>query len=835
MAAKRLLIVACVIKIAVATSLSTYAADPVISQLKPQGGQRGTDVEVTIIGQRLGDGPYQILLYDSVAGKSAPGIVAPEKAETETVQAEKPADEKSETGDAPVEDSPDSEAPTDPSAIEIGEIETVDGKQVKCTFRLAEHCPVGRHALRLRTASGLSNLLTFHVGNLKEIDEVEPNNAADAPQQVASGVVVNGVVTAGDVDQFAVEVAAGERLSVEIEGLRLGRTMFDPVVEFYDPEGNLIASSDDQPAAHQDAFLSMLFEKAGQVIVLVRESAYRGSGAATYRLHVGKFPRPLAVYPPVAMPGKPVELTWIGDTVDQQQATVDVPPVEDKIYEAFASDETGISPSGLPLYLSETPASLEIEPNDSRDTGNELNAPGVACGIISKPADKDYFHFTMKKGQEWDFRVRARELRSPLDPVLHLFDTNGKYVKGNDDNAGQPDSYLRYKAPADGEYTVDVEDRLLRGREEMTYVLEITKPHAVAEIKIDERRRYNALTINVPQGGRTAAMMTVKRKDFGGELQLDLDGLPTGCEVQADPLSKDYNRLPVLFTAKADAELGASLASVAVKLTEKPRPIETRFRQQTWLVRGRNNVHVWSHFAERAPVAVTKALPFSIRVVEPKAPLVQGGSMELKVVAKRDEGFENSIAVRTLYNPPGMSTNQSRSIKKNELEALIPITANGKARTGEWKLAFLGKASIQGAVEASSQLATLRIVEPYFNMRYPTRTVQQGETAELVVTLEQRHPFEGDAQLELIRLPHGVTAEKVQVKADSEQAVFKLSIAKDARVGRHRGVGCQALLTVEGEPVRYAQGYVDLCVDPASKTGETKTAKRKNRSQGEAS
>ena len=65
-------------------------------------------------------------------------------------------------------------------------------------------------------------------------------------------------------------------------------------------------------------------------------------------------------------------------------------------------------------------------------------------------------------------------------------------------------------------------------------------------------------------------------------------------------------------------------------------------------------MQVWSHYADRAPVAVTKSLPYTIRAVKPKAPLVQGGSIELKIVAERETGFENAIAIRTLYNPPGV-------------------------------------------------------------------------------------------------------------------------------------------------------------------------------------
>ena len=83
----------------------------------------------------------------------------------------------------------------------------------------------------------------------------------------------------------------------------------------------------------------------------------------------------------------------------------------------------------------------------------------------------------------------------------------------------------------------------------MVYALEITQPSAIAEMQLDERRRYEALEINIPQGGRTAAMMTVKRQDFGGPLQVEWEGLPEGCEARAVLLAGNYNRVPVLFTA----------------------------------------------------------------------------------------------------------------------------------------------------------------------------------------------------------------------------------------------------------------------------------------------
>lgn len=744
--------------------VSTLAADPQIREITPQGGQRGTRVDVQIQGDRIGDGAYQLLL-------SEPGIT-------------------------------------------VSDWKAVDGAHVTLTLAIEDDCRVGRHDLRLRTNTGISNLMTFHVGALPEISEVEPNPSPVQPQQIRNNVVINGMIKAGDIDVYRVDLAEGQRLSVEIEGMRLGRTMFDPLLEVHDGDGKLLASCDDQPAAQQDAFLTLRAPSTGPLLVTVREMAFRGNDSSTYRLHVGSFPRPSAVFPPVAQRGTATEFHWIDEHGQQAAFSQAIPDTTQETYELHAADPLGISPSGLPVYLVGAPPILETEPNDNHDQANEVPFPAVVTGVIDKPSDRDYFRFTMKKDEQWDFRLRARELRSPLDGVIHIFDGERKYLQGNDDDRGQPDSYLRFKAPADGEYYAEVEDRQLRGRPTMTYVLEVTAPSPVAELQLEERQRWVAQVVPIPQGGRTAAMVSVGRRDFGGPVQLDWEGLPAGSKAEVPVLDANFNRVPVLFTADKEAPVEASLATPSARLTESETPLLNNFRQQNWLVRGRNNVHVWSHFADRAPVTVTAPLPYSIEAVEPQAPLVQGGSMQLKIVATRDEGFDGSIAIRTIYNPPGVSTNQSLSIAKDQTEVLIPITANSNARVGEWKLAFLGRGSIYGRVECSTQLVPLTIAEPYFDVKIPTHTALQGSESQLKLALEHRTEFTGDAELQLLRLPPGVTAEKVQVQAGATEAVFNLKIAPDARVGRHRGVACEVLLHVQGEPVLYTQGYAELRIDP---------------------
>ena len=62
---------------------------------------------------------------------------------------------------------------------------------------------------------------TFWVGPYETVLEVEPNSDFSSPQVIAINRTVEGRVDNEDVDYYAVEAKKGQRLSVEVEGIRL--------------------------------------------------------------------------------------------------------------------------------------------------------------------------------------------------------------------------------------------------------------------------------------------------------------------------------------------------------------------------------------------------------------------------------------------------------------------------------------------------------------------------------------------------------------------------------------------------------------------------------------
>ncbi len=740
------------------------AAQPALRAIAPPGFQRGTEVELTLTGDRLADA-QGLMLYE-------PGV-------------------------------------------ELKSLEVVDDKRVKVKLTATPECRLGQHALRLRTASGISDVALFYIGAMPEIEEKEPNSNFQEPQAVPMNSTVNGVVQNEDVDYYVVEAKKGERITAEIAGLRLGRTFFDPYVAIMNEQRFELAKSDDEPLVYQDSICSIIAPEDGKYIIQVRESSYGGNGNCVYRLSIGNFPRPRAVFPTGGKPGEELEVTWLGDVAGTQTAKV-ILPEEEGEFLYFPEDEYGIAPSPIRMLVSSYPAVVEAEPNDQQKEATAMQAPGVASGVIETPGDHDYFKFPAKKGKDYEIRVYAREtVRSHLDPVINVYrGSNGQHIQGNDDSNGNIDSYLRIKAPEDEDLLVRVRDHLDSGSPLNVYHLEVREVQPALTLEIPEVQQYVARTVSIPQDNYMAVLLSARRENFGGELQLSFEDLPQGVEVTAIPMPDGQNVVPVLLKAKGDAPLEGSLVDVIGRPSNSDLKVEGNVRQRSMLVRGQNNRDMWGHDAKRMAVAVTEKVPFRLEVVQPKVPIVRDGSMQLKVRAIREEGFDAEIGVRLLYDPPGIGASRAIKINKGENEVLIPMTANGGAALGTWKICALGSAPHKaGSVEVSSSFVDLEVADRMFDMAFNKAAVEQGQATKVVVGLSPKRDFPGEATVQLLGLPAGVTAEPVKVTKDDTEAVFDVTVAQDAKDGKHASIVARATVVEHDEPIVQTNGNIELRID----------------------
>jgi hypothetical protein len=479
----------------------------------------------------------------------------------------------------------------------------------------------------------------------------------------------------------------------------------------------------------------------------------------------------------------------------------------------FASDATGISPSPVAFRLGDLSNAIEAEPNNSVAEATPGEAPGAFNGVISEAGDIDYFKFTAKAGQTFDVRAHAKAIRSPLDPVLTVYNATGGGLLANDDS-GSPDSYVRFGVPADGEYLVSVTDHLGKGGPDFAYRVELTPVQPALTMGLPERQQYLDVTVPVPSGNRLAALVSASRADFGGDLTIDIKDLPPGMTFETLPMAANMTIVPVLFTAPAGTPLAGSMADVIGRPVDSSIAVEGHLLQETGLVRGQNNIRVWGHQCQRMAIAVTEEAPFSIEIVEPKVPLVRDGSMNLKVVATRKEGFTAPIAVSLLYDPPGVGSARSVAIPEGQNEALIPLNANGGAEIKNWKIVVQGEATVgNGPVLVSSQMANLEIADRYFTFAFNAAAAEQGQATEVVINVTKNKDFEGMAAVELLGLPNEVTTTPIEFNKDMTELVFKVNTTVNSPEGRHQTLLCRAVVTANGEPITHSLGSGELRID----------------------
>ncbi|AGA29814.1 PPC domain-containing protein [Singulisphaera acidiphila] len=753
------------------------ASSPSMTAIRPMGGRRGTELEITLSGARLKDA-RELLFYH-------PGIKATKI-----------------------------EAPSD--------------TQVKATLVIAPDCPLGLHELRLRTDTGISEARSFSVGVLPEVAEVEPNNDFTKPQVIAMNSTVNGVAENEDVDFFVVEAKKGERITAEVEGIRLGIALFDPYVAIMDAKRFELASSDDTALVWQDAEASIIAPEDGKYIIQVRESAYAGNGNCLYRVHVGNYPRPTATLPSGGKLGEAIDVTWIGDVAGDRTTKVTLPAAPQHEYGIVAADDKGSAPYANTFRLSPFGNVLEVEPNDDNGTATPFSPPLALNGVIGKPGDIDRFVFKATKGQAFDIRVFARSLRSPLDSVLYIGARSGGVIAGNDDSAG-PDSYIRFGAPDDGEYVIWVHDQLLNGGPNYAYRIEVSPVEAKLNLSVPSEslvRGTGTIAVAVPKGNRQAILVNASRADFGGDLAISASNLPAGVTFEADTMAASLATYPVLFTANPDAAPASALALLSGKPVDPKVIVPSQFSQIIELVLGQNNIPFWTRTVDSLAVAVTEEAPFSIEVVEPKVPLVHGGSMNLKVVAKRKPGFTAPIAISLPWNPPGVSSAGGIAIAENQNEAAIPLNAAVGSELKTWKIVVNGSSNgPTGPVLVSSQLAALTIATPFVGLTYQSAAVDQGKDVTLAIKVAKLVDFDGEATVALIGLPNKVTTEPKTINKTTTDLVFPIKTDITSPAGKHASLFCQVVITKDGEPIVHNIGTGELRIDVPIPPKPTEAAK----------
>lgn len=734
-------------------SAGAFAAYPTFTSTKPNGGQRGTEVKLTITGSQLAD--FESLIFFS------PGFT-----------------QKS--------------------------VEKAENGKVDLTIAIAPDVPPGNHLMRVRTKTGISHARQFFVGIFPNVDEKEPNSDFEAPQAIQMNQTIEGVVQNEDVDYYRVSMKKGQRLSVEVDGLRLGYTVFDPFLAIIDKDRFEKVISDDTILHRQDGYCSYVAEEDGDYTVMIRESSYRGGGNSYYRLHVGSFRRPDVVYPAGGKIGSKTKVRFIErDSSFEEEAQL--PNEADPNYMIFSKSQEP-APSGNPFRLVDYDNALEAEPNDeqAKATAAAVGDPIALNGIIEKPGDVDFFKVPLKKGMTLEVQAFAQSIGSPLDSVVNIYNEKGGSLTGNDDGGGRRrlDSKFKIGIPADGNYFVRITDHLERGGPNFVYRMELTAAQpevyfASPQYTVNDNA-YRQF-IPVPKGGRYATLVNISRNNVGGDFKFDAQNLPAGVKLLTEMAPKDLGSVPLLFEAGATAALGHQVVPVFLKPVDPNTKTVGKLRQEFDIVRNGNVVY-YTEIEDRLPVAVVEEAPYSLEIVKPAVPLVNNGILELKVVAKRKEGFKAPIRVFMIWKPNGVSSLGEQTIAEGQTECIFQLDANAGAPAGTWNFTVMGEADGgSGRIYNASPFQQVITAPAYLTApAIPLVAVEQGKEAVMIAKLEHLLPFEGEAKADVLGVPDTIPIEGATINKDTKEVSFKVKTDAKSPIGKQANLFVRVDVPIKG-------------------------------------
>jgi hypothetical protein len=574
----RRLIFLCTISACAGLASAQAQRDPHIGYLFPAGGQRGTELEVTVGGQFL-DGARDVHV-------SGPGIQATVVAHTKPLtqqQINELAEKMREiqrrvqaarrSGRLP-RGTTDLQAAVR-AAAEVGVSEQqirdflelrkrlADPKRqlnpqlaetVTLHVRLADDAPPGLREIRLITAGGLSNPLKFAIGTSPEYQEQEPNDTAADPAVPAElPVVLNGQIMPGDVDRFRFQARQGQQLVVDVDARRLMPYLADAVpgwfqatLTLYDDAGVEVAYADDH-RFDPDPVIAWEIPEDGAYVVEIKDAVYRGREDFVYRIVLGELPFVTGVFPLGGRVGQQIDVDLQGWNLPQDSLTIDGTRQQPGVQLLSAPAKFNL-PGGVPFRFDDVPECLEQEPNDRYPEAQQIVLPAIVNGRIGRAGDRDTFCFRAVAGQQVVAEVYARRLGSPLDSLLVLTDQDGRQLAADDDTQDaacgltthHADSRLQVTLPADGVYCVQLADAQQAAGEAYAYRLRISAPRP------DYQLRVVPSGINAVAGGSTEITVHALRRDgFAGDIQLSLQDAPEGVRLSGGwiPAGQDAGRM----------------------------------------------------------------------------------------------------------------------------------------------------------------------------------------------------------------------------------------------------------------------------------------------------
>lgn len=636
--------------------------------------------------------------------------------------------------------------------------------------------PCGIHAMRIVTDKGVSPLRFLIVDDLPGIASVGSNTTLATAQVISVPTAVDGAVPNLGWQFFKFPVQAGQRLSIEVLARRIGSGL-DPMVRLLDARGRELAFNDDTPGLNGDASLVYTFKDAGEYVLEMRDIKY---GGGAYRLRVGDFPIATVSYPLAVQRGTTANVTLAGYGVDGlTPVSVTVPADQSAAWRNVSVKRPGGASGFSTVEVANSPQFLEQEPNNQSDQANRVELGHDINGRLDQPGDVDRFIFAAKKDQAFSFIGITRQQGSPSDLNFKILNKDGGQVAAAEDT-GTSEGTLAFKAPADGDFVLVVEDLNHRGGLEHAYRIEVTaKPPQFSLVTSLD-------TFNIPAGGTVMATVTATRTGYAGPIELSATNLPPGVTASKSVIGAGRNDAVMTLQAPADFAAG-DLFGIHIVGTARIGDADVAVpAETTGVLKTRNNNMRWvpAQLSEYVAASAAPAPGFVWRAEPAEVVFGKDLSATVKLIATRAAGFEEAIAVAIAPPqnglPPGVTV-AVKNIDKGKGEVEIAVSGNNQAPLGDFTAGLNGTLK-QGDKTAVQGLALRLKIAPPLTIKLDPAGGKIAKSGELVLKaiIERNPAFSGPVNVTLQNLPAGVTAAAATIPADQTSVDLKLTAAADA-------------------------------------------------------
>lgn len=430
-----------------------------------------------------------------------------------------------------------------PSGVTVGEMKSLDTNRCAVPLIIAPDAVPGRRAVRVVTEqAGLTNLAWLVVGRLPEQLETEPNDTLAKAEQISIPVTINGRIQApADVDSYRFTAKAGQKLvaavmahALDAHGQARDYGIVDAQLELVDSAGKVVAEAQDTLGL--DPVIDYVVPRDGQYTVRIQLLSYRGFPQAVYRLTVGEVPVAYSAFPSGGRRHETVNIGLFGWNLpadSRRNITLDDP------YWPYAWITVGgdlDSGRDVPLHISDFAEAVENEPNDDANHATPIGLSVTMNGRFDTDRDDDWYRLELTSTQSvWLETFAHRFLKSPVDTVLQVYDSDGKMLQETDDGVSEPgyerwydfrtpDTRMTFAPKAPGTYFVKVIEANRSSGPRAVYRLQCRPAEKDFElIQFPD-------TVPIWGPGSTASFMVKVERQSGldTDIELSVEGLSAG-------------------------------------------------------------------------------------------------------------------------------------------------------------------------------------------------------------------------------------------------------------------------------------------------------------------